>query len=139
MRYHTLVINLCSHDIDPELSSVRESGQYSNPVSVDNAEDSIQAALSSARDIAFLVQLYRTEYGMDFAHPFVMYAISVSLFLLLTQKDFDILDCDFLSLTTAFSVISCRSRDISFMPLKSRFAPKLRVRDYRTRTTYPRE
>lgn len=70
----------------------------------------IKTALTSAHEIASLVQVYRTEFGLEYAHQFAMYAINVSLFCLLAQKAFDISDPDFSSLASAFSAIACRSQ-----------------------------
>lgn len=72
--------------------------------------DVIKIALQSAREIASHVREFGTEYGLEHSHQFAMYAINVSLFCLLAQEDFDILDPDFLSLTEAFSIVACRSQ-----------------------------
>lgn len=67
-------------------------------------------AASCAREIASLVEIFKKLFGLERSHQFVMYAINVSLFCLLTQPDFNFLDRDFLSLTKAFSIVSCRSQ-----------------------------
>lgn len=54
--------------------------------------------------------MFEKDYGLEHSHQFAMYAINVSLFCLLAQKDFDILDPDFLSLTKGFSIVACRSQ-----------------------------
>jgi len=69
-----------------------------------------EVAISSARKISAIVQLMRTEYGMKYVHQFAMYAVNVALYTLLEQPNFDILDSDFLSLTSAFSAIANRSQ-----------------------------
>lgn len=109
MRYHTLVINVCCHDLATDMSSTRteDAPDLANYNTVSGA---INTALSSAREIAALVQAYRTMYGLEYAHQFAMYAINVSLFCMLVQEDFDILDPDFIGLTSAFSIIACRSQ-----------------------------
>ncbi|KAJ5861196.1 uncharacterized protein N7529_008506 [Penicillium soppii] len=69
-----------------------------------------EVAISSARQISEIIQMMRTEYGMKHVHQFAMYAVNVALYTLLEQSSFDILDSDFLSLTSAFSVIANRSQ-----------------------------
>ncbi|KAJ5556108.1 pathway-specific regulatory protein [Penicillium frequentans] len=107
MRYHTLVINLCYHDLESDmltgttdLDSTSSDGDF-NPQKI---------AVCSAREIAFLIRKFGTDYGLEYSHQFAMYAINVSLFCLLAQKDFDIRDPDFLSLTEGFSIVACRSQ-----------------------------
>ncbi|OJJ67106.1 hypothetical protein ASPBRDRAFT_136604 [Aspergillus brasiliensis CBS 101740] len=107
MRYHTLVINLCCDrfGVRPLLSerderTPRDSKGFSAG----------EIALSSARTIAALTQQLRAEYGMEHAHQFAMYSVNLALFTLLDQDDFDILDRDFLTLTSAMSIIACRSQ-----------------------------
>jgi hypothetical protein len=46
---------------------------------------------------------------MSRAHHFAMYAINLALFAMLEQESFDILDSDFLSLASSFSIIASRS------------------------------
>lgn len=72
--------------------------------------DAIKTALLSAREISSLVRKFGIDYGLEHSHQFAMYAINVSLFCLLAQEDFDVLDADFLSLTEAFSIVACRSQ-----------------------------
>lgn len=110
MRYHTLVINLCCHDLPNDMSFTRANEHDPGSASSNNDFDAIKTALSSARAIASLVRKYGTEYGLEHSHQFAMYAINVSLFCLLAQEDFAILDPDFLSLTQAFSIVACRSQ-----------------------------
>lgn len=74
-----------------------------------SGRSTVQAAVSSAREISALSQLMRTEYGMEYGHQFTMYAVNVALYTLLEQPTFDILDSDFLRLTSAFSIIASRS------------------------------
>ncbi|RAK95215.1 transcription factor domain-containing protein [Aspergillus ibericus CBS 121593] len=107
MRYHTLVINLCfdRFGVHPLLS---ESDERTPPRSKGFSSQDI--AISSARTIASLSQQLRSEYGMEHAHQFAMYAINLALFTLLDQDHFDILDRDFLTLTSAMSIIACRSQ-----------------------------
>lgn len=107
MRYHTLVINLCYHDLQNDM--------LTGPSNLDSAGPDIdfnpkKAALYSAREIASLIRMFEKDYGLEHSHQFAMYAINVSLFCLLAQKDFDILDPDFLSLTKGFSIVACRSQ-----------------------------
>ncbi|KAJ5681877.1 uncharacterized protein N7477_001817 [Penicillium maclennaniae] len=109
MRYHTLVINLCCHDLETAMF-MTGSGQKANSARSDGDFDAINIALRSAREIAAHVRTFGKEYGLGHSHQFAMYAINVSLFCLLTQEDFDILDPDFLSLTEAFSIVACRSQ-----------------------------
>ncbi|PWY67625.1 pathway-specific regulatory protein [Aspergillus sclerotioniger CBS 115572] len=107
MRYHTLVINICydRYGVHPVLS---ESDERTPPHS--KGFSAMDIAVSSARAIATLVQALRTEYGMEHAHQFAMYAINLALFTLIDQDSFDILDRDFLTLTSAMSIIACRSQ-----------------------------
>ena len=110
MRYHTLVINLCCHDLQNDMSFIRTNEHAPGSASSNNDFDAIKTALLSARGIASLVREFGTQYGLEHSHQFAMYAINVSLFCLLSQEDFDILDPDFLSLTQAFSTVACRSQ-----------------------------
>ncbi|KAJ5935953.1 pathway-specific regulatory protein [Penicillium verhagenii] len=109
MRYHTLVINLWLHDLHADTSSVRASENTTDLTSPDSNFDALSTALSSARELATLVQVYSTEYGLIYCHQFALYAINVALFCMLMEKALDILDPDFLNLTRAFSIIACRS------------------------------
>jgi hypothetical protein len=110
MRYHTVVINLCCHDLQTDMSFMGTSEHTSGLASSSADFDAIKVALLSAREIALLVREFEAEYGLEHSHQFAMYAINVSLFCLLAQEDFDILDPDFLSLTEAFSIVACRSQ-----------------------------
>lgn len=65
--------------------------------------------LNSARSISTLTRLHRREYGMTRAHHFALYAINLALYAFLESPSFNILDDDFLSLTSAFSVVASRS------------------------------
>lgn len=71
-----------------------------------NAAETIQ---SSARAIARLARLHRREYGMGRAHHFALYAMNLGLFAMLESDTFDVLDNDFLTLSSAFSVVASRS------------------------------
>ncbi|KAF7172564.1 hypothetical protein CNMCM5623_004745 [Aspergillus felis] len=114
LRYFTLVINLfsCSSS-DDDTSSLAsdapktpESPPLQSPISKYNAWEITQSA---ARGISSLTRLHRREYGMSRAHHFAMYAINLALFAMLEQESFDILDSDFLSLASSFSIIASRS------------------------------
>ncbi|KAJ5128832.1 hypothetical protein N7526_006998 [Penicillium atrosanguineum] len=96
MRYHTLVINLCCHDLQTTTFMMR-SKHDPNLASSNGDFDAVKIALLSAREIVALVRKFGTEYGLEHSHQFVM-------------GDFDILDPDFLTLTEAFSVVACRSQ-----------------------------
>ncbi|OJJ48134.1 hypothetical protein ASPZODRAFT_14285 [Penicilliopsis zonata CBS 506.65] len=120
MRYHTLVINLFSHeDVDYDSSSMTSSAGSQREISPTTTTATMKpgsAAImtatlrqSSARAIAQLARLHRSEYGMRRAHSFAMYAINLALFALLELDAFDILDPDFLSLASAFSIVASRS------------------------------
>jgi len=113
MRYHTLIINLFSCISDSEFSSITpeaphtpESPPRQIPESKYNAWEVTQLA---ARGIAELAQLHRQEYGLSRAHQFAMYAINLALFTLLEPEGFDVVDEDFLSLASAFSIVASRS------------------------------
>ncbi|KAJ5808041.1 hypothetical protein N7474_009310 [Penicillium riverlandense] len=108
MRYHTLVINLWCYDLQDNLASIKASEDTPDSAIPDSY--AVKIALSSARDIAYLIEVYRAEYGLIYCHQFAMYAINVSLFCMLAQESFDILDSDFLSLTSAFSTVACRTK-----------------------------
>ncbi|KAJ5595139.1 pathway-specific regulatory protein [Penicillium hispanicum] len=110
MRYHTLIINLCCHDIQAQISSVKIDEHTPGLDSSDSDSSAIRTAVTSAREIAALVQTFQKQYGLEHSHQFAMYAINLSLFCLVTQVDFDFFDPDFLSLTEAFSRIACRSQ-----------------------------
>lgn len=113
MRYHSLMINLFSCICDDEVSSTTseapktpESPPRHTPESKYNA---LEITESAARSIAELARLHRREYGMSRAHHFAMYATNLALFTMLEPESFDVLDQDFLSLASAFSIIASRS------------------------------
>ncbi|KAF7594376.1 hypothetical protein BBP40_009357 [Aspergillus hancockii] len=115
MRYHTLTINLFSWRPEDDVSSV-DSEAPKTPESPPGLTpsrskfDALENILSSARAISALARLYRREYGMSRAHHFALYAINLALFTMLDHEDFDILDQDFLSLTSAFINLASRSQ-----------------------------
>ena len=113
MRYHALVINLFSRVPDDETSSMvsnapktPESPPRPIPESKYNTCEVTQGA---ARDIAELTRLYRREFGVSRTHHFAMYAINLALFVMLEQESFDVLDEDFLSLASAFTIVASQS------------------------------
>lgn len=113
MRYHALIINLFSRISDDETSSAAsdapktpESPPRPVPESKYNAWEVTQRA---ARGIAELTRVYRREFGVHRTHHFAMYAINLALFTMLEQESFDVLDQDFLSLASAFTIIASRS------------------------------
>lgn len=113
MRYHSLIINLFSCVSDDEVSSTTseapktpESPPQHLPESKYNAWEVTQAA---ACGIAELTRLHRREYGVSRAHHFAMYAINLALYTMLEQESFNVLDSDFLSLASAFSIVASRS------------------------------
>lgn len=108
MRYHTLLINLCCHELQDATTYIEPSER--TLASISSNSDAVKTALSSARETASLIEKYKAEYGLVHCHQFAMYAINVSLFCMLAQESFNILDTDFLSLTSAFSTLACRSR-----------------------------
>lgn len=110
MRYHTIVINLCCHDLKLDTASVGLDEQTPDLASSNGDRAAIATAVSSAREIASLVRKFRRWYRLEHSHQFTMYAINVSLFCLMAQDGFDILDPDFLGLTKAFSIMACRSQ-----------------------------
>lgn len=115
MRYHTLTINLFSWRPEDDVSSV-DSEAPKTPESPPGLSpprskfDALENILSSARAISALTRLYRREYGMSRAHHFALYAINLALFTMLDHANFDILDQDFLSLTSAFISLASRSQ-----------------------------
>ena len=113
MRYHTLIINLFSCTPEDDLSSAAsdapktpESQPRHSPVPKYNVWAITQSA---ARGISALARLHRREYGVSRAHQFAMYAVNLALFTMLDQESFDVLDQDFLSLASTFSVMASRS------------------------------
>ncbi|OQD70217.1 hypothetical protein PENDEC_c025G02945 [Penicillium decumbens] len=108
MRYHTLIINLYCYDLQNVLAFRKDwEGTSDSDISSSSAS---KTALLSAREIASLVEVYKEEYGLIYCHQFAMYAINLSLFCMLAQEAFDLLDPDFLLLTSAFSTLACRSK-----------------------------
>lgn len=114
MRYNALIINLFScvsstgHSSTTEGPKTPESPprHTPEPASKYNAPSLAQTA---ARNIASLTRLHRREFGVSRAHHFAMYAINLALFTMLESDSFDVLDADFLSLASAFSVVASRS------------------------------
>ncbi|KAJ5121073.1 uncharacterized protein N7515_009034 [Penicillium bovifimosum] len=112
MRYHSLIINLFSCISEDEVGPTSfepqtpESPPRHTPEAKYNARQVTQTA---ARSIAALTRLHRREFGVNRAHQFAMYAINLALFTLLESEAFDVLDEDFLTLASAFSVIASRS------------------------------
>lgn len=113
MRYHTLIINLFSCIPEDDLSSAAsdapktpESQPRASPTPKYNAWAITQSA---ACGISALARLHRREYGVNRSHQFAMYAVNLALFTMLDQESFDVLDQDFLSLASAFSVMASRS------------------------------
>ncbi|KAJ5806806.1 C6 transcription factor [Penicillium riverlandense] len=113
MRYHTLIISLFTCTSDEEVSSTTsdaphtpESPQQHTPETRYNLWEVTQNA---ARGIAGLTRLHRREYGVSRAHHFAMYAMNLGLFTMMEQESFDVLDQDFLSLASAFSIVASRS------------------------------
>ncbi|GAB1196172.1 hypothetical protein APSETT444_005439 [Aspergillus pseudonomiae] len=115
MRYHTLTINLFSWRPGDDVSSI-DSEAPKTPESPPGLSpprakfDALENILSSARAISALTRLYRREYGVSRAHHFALYAINLALFTMLDHDSFDILDQDFLSLTSAFISLASRSQ-----------------------------
>lgn len=110
MRHYALTINLFSCISDQESTTegpkTPESPPQQTPESKYNAWEVTQVA---AHGIASLTRLLRREYGVSRAHHFAMYAINLALFTMLEQESFDVLDPDFLSLASAFSIVASRS------------------------------
>jgi hypothetical protein len=107
LRYHALLINLyCdSFTKEPPFKSGPPHRRHTDPTEL----RALEAALTSAREISSLVQLHREEYGVDRAHQFAMYAVMLALFAFLEQPVFNVLDHDFCSLTSTFSIMARRS------------------------------
>ncbi|KAJ5338941.1 hypothetical protein N7452_005669 [Penicillium brevicompactum] len=108
MRYNTLIINLFSCiSSDPSFEpNTPESPSRHTP---DTKYNAWEVTASAAQEIAALTRLHRREFGISRAHPFAMYAINLALFTMLEQDAFDVLDDDFLTLASAFSVVASRS------------------------------
>lgn len=69
----------------------------------------LEVPILAAREISALISLYQRAYGMERAHHFALYAINLALFVMLQQPFFNILDRDFISLFSAFSVTASHS------------------------------
>jgi hypothetical protein len=116
MRYHAIMISLSRDGFGVHTFFSEEEGKShttvppSSQLPADVREKATEQSLASARAIAALVRVHREEYGIGRTHPFTTYAIMVALFTMLDHASFDILDSDFLALTSAFSVIACRSQ-----------------------------
>jgi hypothetical protein len=110
MRYHALTINLFScipeQESNIEAPKTPESPPGQTPEFKYNVWEVTQLA---ARGIAALTRLLRREYGVSRAPHFAMYAINLALFTMLEQESFDVIDQDFLSLASAFSIVASRS------------------------------
>lgn len=111
MRYHALLINLLLNGLGASLPfhppHLREPREQSDTALSAEAWDT---ALSAAREIASLVRLHREEFGIVRAHQYTMYTIMLALFTLLEHPSFELLDPDFLSLTSSLSVVASCSR-----------------------------
>ncbi|KAF7155930.1 hypothetical protein CNMCM6106_007842 [Aspergillus hiratsukae] len=116
MRYHAIMISLSRDGFGVHTFFSKEEGQSHTTVPASSQlpphlrDKASEQSLASARAIAGLVRVHREEYGIGRTHPFTTYAIMVALFTMLDHASFDILDSDFLALTSAFSVIACRSQ-----------------------------
>ncbi|KAJ5496262.1 hypothetical protein N7463_008249 [Penicillium fimorum] len=112
MRYHALIINLFSCISEDEVPPIEfepktpESPPHHTPERKYNTREVTQSA---ARGIASLTRLHRHEFGVSRMHQFAMYAINLALFTMLEQESFDVLDEDFLTLASAFSIVASRS------------------------------
>ncbi|KAL4976891.1 hypothetical protein BDW66DRAFT_159327 [Aspergillus desertorum] len=111
MRYHALLINLYCDWFEGKSLFNAITGDINEEPSTRIADaEALGIALTSARQIAALTQIHKEEYGMERAHQFAMYAILLALFAILEQNSFNVLDHDFLSLTSAFSIVASRSQ-----------------------------
>ena len=116
MYYRTLVINLFSNSTSEE-SGKSPGGTPATaphtPESETSGGSKYNAAgitQSSAHAISRLARLHRQEFGMGRTHHFGLYAMNLSLFTMLESDTFDVLDHDFLTLSSAFSIVASRSR-----------------------------
>ncbi|KAF5861190.1 hypothetical protein ETB97_000503 [Aspergillus alliaceus] len=105
MRYQALIIGL-SRDGFGVQSFFLDSEEQRRTMD----ESAHEISLVAAREISSLARIHREEYGMDRAHQFATYAMVLALFTMLDHPSFDILDHDFLSLTSAFSTSANRSQ-----------------------------
>lgn len=110
MRYYALMINICCDNFGNYWSFSTLEKRVPMNLDPGSGYTAAEVAISSAREISAITQMMRTEYGMQYVHQFAMYAVNVALYTLLEQPTFDILDSDFLSLTSAFSAIANRSQ-----------------------------
>jgi hypothetical protein len=110
MRYYALMINLCFDNFGNYSSFSTLKKRVPMNLDAGSGLTAADVAISSAREISAITKLMRREYGMQYVHQFAMYAMSVALYTLLEQPTFDILDPDFMSLTSAFSAIANRSQ-----------------------------
>lgn len=109
MRYHTLIINLFSCICEDEVADAPKTPESPPRHTPESTYNSWEVTHAAARGISALARLHRREYGVSRAHPFAMYAINLALFTMLEQESFDVLDQDFLSLASAFSIVASRS------------------------------
>lgn len=106
MRYHALTIILSFEHFQGAIPCTAPGWQQSHGKYREVVDPrALEMALFSAREISALVRLHRREFGIRRAHQYVMYVIMLALFTMLEHQSFDVLDRDFLSLTSAFSVI----------------------------------
>ncbi|KAI9376632.1 pathway-specific regulatory protein [Aspergillus egyptiacus] len=109
MRYHALRINLYCDWFAGKPPFTSEADEAVTP-RIPESTNALDTAMASARAISSLTRLHNDEYGMDRAHQFAMYAILLALFAFLEQPSFNVLDHDFLSLTSAFCIVARRSQ-----------------------------
>ncbi|BAE58559.1 unnamed protein product [Aspergillus oryzae RIB40] len=105
MRYHVLIIGLARDGFGVQSFFLGSEEQRRKMDESANA-----MSLASAREISALARIHRQEYGMERAHQFATYAMMLALFTMLDDPSFDVLDHDFLSLTSAFSITASRSQ-----------------------------
>lgn len=110
MRSHTLAVNLFSC-VSNDVSSASEGPQTpeSPRYSPEPKYNAWHVTQTAARGIAALARLHRREYGISRAHPFALYAVNLALFTMMEHESLDVLDQDFLSLASAFSIVASRS------------------------------
>ncbi|KAF7618508.1 pathway-specific regulatory protein [Aspergillus flavus] len=105
MRYHVLIIGLARDGFGVQSFFLGSEEQRRKMDESANA-----MSLASAREISALARIHRQEYGMERAHQFATYAMMLALFTMLDDPSFDVVDHDFLSLTSAFSITASRSQ-----------------------------
>ncbi|KAF9886444.1 hypothetical protein FE257_011476 [Aspergillus nanangensis] len=114
MWFHTLVINLFSYN--PEIEDTVEPSDIpktpESPTEMSPSPKYNEAAivLAGAQAISTLVRQHRRHFGMSRAHHFALYAINLALFTMVDQGTFDILDPNFLALSSAFTNMAPRSQ-----------------------------